>query len=159
MNRDFDGVFEDSNSVEAARLFLSNVGIKTVKIPKSFLTAVDKFKGSANVDKANASSLRKALKFENNSTFLENQTRETKLLLLEFAMSDEKFGEMNGIKLIPLAGGSFGRFGSDHPVFVDSDEHPRRLLPLLKDWFVDKDVPRNIWTSLEKAAKMNSMCC
>ena len=157
MNRDFDDGFEDSKTVEAARLFLSKVGIKTVKIPKFLLATVHKYKGSANVNKADASSLRKALK--SYPDVLENQARETKLSLLEFAMSDEKFGEMAGIKLIPLAGGSFGRFSSDQPVdpvFVDSDEHPRLLLPLLKDWFVDEDIPRNIRKSLEKAAKLKS---
>jgi hypothetical protein len=156
MERDFKESSTVSEACEAARLFLSKVGIKTVKIPNFFLAAIKKFNGSLNVTKANAVTLRTALK--NNPAVLENQTRENKLLLLQFAISDENFEQMNGIKLIPLADGSFGRFesGSVHPVFVDSVEHPRILLPLLKDWFVDRKISGNIWSSLVKAANKNS---
>jgi hypothetical protein len=156
MERDFKESSTVSEACEAARLFLSKVGIKTVKIPNFFLAAIKKFNGSLNVTKANAVTLRTALK--NNPAVLENQTRENKLFLLQFAISDENFEQMNGIKLIPLADGSFGRFesGSVHPVFVDSVEHPRILLPLLKDWFVDRKILGNIWSSLVKAANKNS---
>jgi sacsin len=156
MERDFKESSTVSEACEAARLFLSKVGIKTVRIPKFFLAAITKFSGSLNVTKANAASLRNALK--NNPAVLDNQTRENKLLLLQFAISDENFEQMNGINLIPLADGSFGRFDSSlsHPVFVDSVEHPRVLLPLLKNWFVDQNVPEKIWSKLEKAAKKSS---
>jgi hypothetical protein len=156
MDRDFNHSNNADEACEAARHFLSKVGIKTVKIPNFLLAAIKKFNGSLNVTKANAVTLRTALK--NNPAVLENQTRENKLLLLQFAISDENFEQMNGIKLIPLADGSFGRFesGSVHPVFVDSVEHPRILLPLLKDWFVDRKISGNIWSSLVKAANKNS---
>ena len=159
MDRDFGRNSDDSENLdeacEAARHFLSKVFVKTVKVPKFLLTAVEKFNGSLDVRKANTRSLRNALK--NSPAVLENETRYSKLLLLEFAISDENFDQMNGVKLIPISDGSFRRFDSDsvNPVFVDSDEHPRLLLPLLKNWFVDKDVPGNIWPSLEKAAKTN----
>ena len=156
MDRDFKNLSNVDKACEAARHFLSKVGIKTVKIPKFVLAAIKKFNESLNITKANAVTLRTALK--NNADVLENQTRENKLLLLEFAISDQSFDQMKGIKLIPLAGGSFGRFElcSIHPVFVDSVEHPRILLPLLKDWFVDQNISGNIWSSLAKAANKKS---
>jgi hypothetical protein len=156
MEKDFEESSNVDEACEAARHFLSKVGIKTVKIPKFLLAAIKKFNGSLNVTKANAVTLRTALK--NNTAVLENQTRENKLLLLEFATSDENFEQMNGIKLIPLADGTFAQFyaGSIHPIFVDSDEHSRNLLPLLRGWFLDKNIPQKILSGLTKAA--NKKC-
>jgi hypothetical protein len=156
MDRDFKNLSNVDEACEASRIFLSKVGIKTVKIPKFFLAAIKKFNESWPITKANAVTLRTALK--NNAAVLENQTRENKLLLLQFAISDQSFDQMSGIKLIPLTGGTFGRFKlrSIHPVFIDSVEHPRILLPFLKKWFVDQNISGNIWSSLAKAANKNS---
>jgi sacsin len=160
MEKDFDELSNVDEACEAARHYLSKVGIKTVKVPKFLLAAIKKFNGSINITKANAVTLRTALK--NNtavleSGVLENQTRENKLLLLEFATSDENFEQMNGIKLIPLADGTFAKFDakSIHPIFVDSVEHPRTLLPLLRSRFLDEAIPQKIWSGLSKAAKKN----
>jgi hypothetical protein len=155
MEKDFEELSNVDEACEAARHFLSKVGIKTVKIPKFLLAAIKKFNGSLNITKANAVTLRTALK--NNPAVLDNQTRENKLLLLEFATSDENFEQMNGIKLIPLADGTFAQFdaSSIHPIFVDSVEHPRTLLPLLRSWFLDEAIPQKICSGLTKAAKKN----
>jgi sacsin len=155
MEKDFEESSNLDEACEAARHFLSKVGIKTVNIPKFFLAAIKKFNGSLNITKTNAVKLRTALK--NNPAVLENQALETKFLLLEFAISDENFDQMAGIKLIPLADGTFSQFdaGSIHPIFVDSVEHPRILLPLLNGWFLDKNIPQKIWSGLTKAAKKN----
>ncbi len=156
MEEDFEEFSNADEACEAAHYFLSKVNLKTVKIPKFFLAAIKKFKGRSNIVKANAAFLRNALK--NNALILEDQTREIKLLLLQFAISDENFEQMDSIQLIPLADGSFGQFNlsSIQPIFVDSVEHPKILLPLLKGWFVDQNIPPKIWSSLIKAAEKKS---
>jgi hypothetical protein len=156
MEEDFEEFSNADEACEAAHYFLSKVNLKTVKIPKFFLAAIKKFKGRSNIVKANAAFLRNALK--NNALILEDQTREIKLLLLQFAISDENFEQMDSIQLIPLADGSFGQFQLDwiHPIFVDSVEHPKILLPLLESWFVDQNIHPKIWSSLIKAAERKS---
>jgi hypothetical protein len=156
MEEDFEESSNVDEACEAARHFLSKVNIKTVKIPKFFLAAIKKFNGRSNIVEANAALLRKALK--DSTLILEDQTREIKLLLLQFAISDENFEQMDSIQLIPLADGSFGQFQLDwiHPIFVDSVEHPKMLLPLLESWFVDQNIHPKIWSSLIKAAERKS---
>jgi hypothetical protein len=157
MEEDFEESSNVDEACEAARHFLSKVNIKTVKIPKFFLAAINKFNGRSDIVKANAAFLRNALK--DNALILEDQTREIKLLLLQFGISDENFEQMDSIQLIPLADGFFGQFqsGSIHPIFVDSVEHPKILLPLLESWFVDhQNIPPKIWSSLIKAAEKKS---
>jgi hypothetical protein len=156
MEEDFEESSNADEACESARHFLSKVNIRTVKIPKFFLAAIKKFNGRSNIVKANAAFLRNALK--DNALILEDQTREIKLLLLQFAISDENFEQMESIQLIPLADGSFGQFQLDwiHPIFVDLVEHPKILLPLLESWFVDQNIPPNIWSSLINAAEKMS---
>jgi hypothetical protein len=74
-----------------------------------------------------------------------------------YAMSDNDFKQMTGIKLIPMSNGIFGVFdcAGKYPVFLDSLEHPRILLPSLSHWFVDQEVPEQLWSQLTKAAQLN----
>ena len=122
----------------------------------NLLKAVLTFQTPGQITKVNPEFVRQVLK--NNLALLQNQTRENKLLLLEHAMSDNAYQQLHGIHLLPLGNGTFGVFQStaaQHLVFLDSVEHSRLLLPGLKDWFVDKEIPIQLWRQLTKAAQQN----
>ena len=119
------------------------------------LKALLKFHGAHQLTQVNPDLVRQTLK--NKLPLLQNQTRENKLLLLEHAMSDDAFQHLQGIQLLPLGNGTFQMFTStaqQHPVFLDSVEHSRLLLPGLTDWFVDKTIPGHLWTQFTKAAQL-----
>ncbi len=120
------------------------------------LKAVLKFHSPLTVTKINADFVRSVLR--NNYTLLQIQTREIKLLLLEHAMSDNAYQHLQGIQLLPLGNNTFEVFRSTvapHPVFLDSEEHSRCLLPGLTDWFLDRNIPDVLCRQLTKAAQLN----
>ena len=122
----------------------------------NLLKAVLKFHTPGQITKVDPEFVRKTLR--KNLALLENQTRENKLLLLEHAMSDNAYQKLQGIHLLPLGNGTFGVFEStaaQQPVFLDSVEHSRLLLPGLTDWFVDENIPIQLQRHLTKAAQQN----
>ena len=119
------------------------------------MKAILTYNKGVNLSKANPNLLRQALKAR--ADLLQNQTRENKLLLLAYAMSDNAYQQMTGIKLLPMSNGIFGVFdsASKHPALLDSDVHPRLLLSGLSHWFVDQDVSEELKSQLTKAAQQN----
>ena len=119
------------------------------------MKAILTYNKGVTLSKANPNLVRQALKAR--PDLLQNQTRENKLLLLTYAMSDNAYQLMTGIKLLPMSNGTFEVFDSaaKHPAFLDSDEHPRLLLSGLSHWFVDQDVSEELKSQLTKAAQQN----
>ena len=142
-----------SDDCNAARLYVSTAsGDKTVKAPVVLMKALKKFWNVSLLTMVGPDSFRQRLK--TSEGFLERMPREDKLKLLAYAISDDEIKDMTGIKLIPVHGGKFGTFlSTGNPVFVDSDKHSRILLPGLKDWFVDRDISGELWSSFTKASK------
>ena len=63
-----------------------------------------------------------------------------KLELLRYCLSDDEFGDLSGIALLPLADNTFVFFkkrGLSSPVYLCSSEHPCHLIPGCKDQIVD----------------------
>ena len=77
---------------DAARSFLANVGLSTTQIPENLMKAILRLKGELVVRVANPELLRKLMM--KNSGRLENQTRQNKMLLLEYSLSDGNFNEV-----------------------------------------------------------------
>lgn len=60
-------------------------------------------------------------------TGVQNITKNDKLCLLEYILSDRKYKEVRGLQLLPLSDGSFRSFTNkeEDTAFIDSDEFPR----------------------------------
>jgi len=80
---------------DTARSFLANIGLSTTQIPENLMKAILSFKGELVVRVANPEVLRKLM--IKNSECLENQTRQKKMLLLEYSLSD---GNFNQVKIL-----------------------------------------------------------
>uniref|UniRef100_A0A671R553 Sacsin/Nov domain-containing protein n=1 Tax=Sinocyclocheilus anshuiensis TaxID=1608454 RepID=A0A671R553_9TELE len=61
----------------------------------------------------------------------ENLSKDDKYSLLEFALSDEKYTELQGLKLLPLSDGTFTSFGNgvQNTVLIDNESFQERFLP------------------------------
>ena len=77
---------------DTARSFLANVGLSTSQIPDNLMKAILHYKGELVLRVANPEVLRKLMK--KNPSRLECQTRENKLLLLEYSLSDGNFSQV-----------------------------------------------------------------
>ncbi|KAM7407589.1 hypothetical protein PAMA_003352 [Pampus argenteus] len=71
-----------------------------------------------------------------------NISKEDKLSLLEYILSDGKYRELQGLQLLPLSDGSFRSFTDreEDTALIDSSEFPRLLLPFCKHLFIPDDL-------------------
>ncbi|KAA8588239.1 hypothetical protein FQN60_001433 [Etheostoma spectabile] len=69
-------------------------------------------------------------------------SKDNKLCLLEYVLSDEKYSELKGLQLLPLSDGSFRSFTDkeEDTALIDSKEFPRALLPCCKHLFIPDDL-------------------
>uniref|UniRef100_A0A9J7XD11 HEPN domain-containing protein n=1 Tax=Cyprinus carpio carpio TaxID=630221 RepID=A0A9J7XD11_CYPCA len=72
----------------------------------------------------------------------ENLRKDDKYSLLEFALSDENYTELQGLKLLPLSDGTFTSFGNgvQNTVLIDNEKFPRTLLPFCKHSFLPNNL-------------------
>ncbi|KAK2905342.1 hypothetical protein Q8A67_007141 [Cirrhinus molitorella] len=84
----------------------------------------------------------------------ENLSKDDKYTLLEFALSDEKYTELQGLKLLPLSDGTFTSFGSgvQNLVLIDNEKFPRTLLPFCKERFLPNNLSHCCTTQLRELA-------
>ncbi|KAL1268267.1 hypothetical protein QQF64_033630 [Cirrhinus molitorella] len=84
----------------------------------------------------------------------ENLSKDDKYTLLEFALSDEKYTELQGLKLLPLSDGTFTSFGSgvQNTVLIDNEKFSRTLLPFCEQRFLPKDLSHFCTIQLRKLA-------
>ncbi|RXN35734.1 sacsin-like protein [Labeo rohita] len=85
---------------------------------------------------------------------IENLSKDDKYTLLEFVLSDEKYTELQGLKLLPLSDGTFTSFGNkvQNIVLIDNKKFPRTLLPFCKQMFLPNDLSHFCTTQLRKLA-------
>ncbi|XP_035250649.1 LOW QUALITY PROTEIN: sacsin-like [Anguilla anguilla] len=85
-------------------------------------------------------------------------SREDKLFILEYVLSDGKYHELWGLQLLPLSNGTFKTFSNeDHNLaFIDNKQFPRELLPGWKDVFLPRDLRSNTLLHLEKLAETST---
>ncbi|XP_034418006.1 sacsin [Cyclopterus lumpus] len=69
-------------------------------------------------------------------------SKDDKLCLLEYVLSDGKYRELKDLQLLPLNDGSFRSFSNreEDTALIDSNEFPRVLLPCCKDRFIPDDL-------------------
>ncbi|KAK2906175.1 hypothetical protein Q8A73_010118 [Channa argus] len=82
-------------------------------------------------------------------------SKDDKLCLLEYILSDGKYRELEGLQLLPLNDGSF-RFFTDREedtALIDSEEVPRVLLPFCKHLFIPDDLSAACKSHLKEMAR------
>ncbi|XP_053184445.1 sacsin-like [Scomber japonicus] len=86
---------------------------------------------------------------------LHNISKEDKLCLLEYVLSDRKYRELQGLQLLPLSDGSFRSFTNreEDTALIDSNEFPRALLPCCKHLFIPDDLSPACRTHLKQLAR------
>ncbi|XP_056124422.1 sacsin-like isoform X2 [Rhinichthys klamathensis goyatoka] len=84
----------------------------------------------------------------------ENLSKDDRYSLLEFALSDEKYTELQGLKLLPLSDGTFTSFSNEvqNTVLIDNEKFPRTLLPFCKERFIPNDLSHVCTMQLRKLA-------
>ncbi|KAK9537522.1 hypothetical protein VZT92_005131 [Zoarces viviparus] len=84
-------------------------------------------------------------------------SKDDKLWLLEFVLSDGKYRELEGLQLLPLNDGSFRSFSNkeEDTALIDSKEFPRVLLPFCKHLFIPDDLNPACSTHLKELASQN----
>eukprot|EP00064_Thunnus_orientalis_P012125 superscaffoldBa00001819_g12159 len=88
-------------------------------------------------------------------TGVHNLSKEDKLCLLEYILSDGKYRELQGLLLLPLSDGSFRSFTSreEDTALIDSNEFPRTLLPCCKHLFIPDDLSPACSAHLKQLAR------
>ncbi|XP_049449218.1 sacsin [Epinephelus fuscoguttatus] len=99
-------------------------------------------------------------------TFLRNTLRrismhiiskDDKLSLLEYVLSDGRYRELEGLQLLPLNDGSFRSFTDreEDTALIDSNEFPRVLLPCCKHLFIPDDLSPACSAHLKELGRQN----
>ncbi|CAH1244396.1 SACS [Branchiostoma lanceolatum] len=130
-----DAVFNRTSVPTAVLDYLVGAGIDVVTLPKHVMQAIDDTFDRQSLKEVTPGLLRATLK----KTGVHNNSREHKLTWLQYALDDEKYDEMEGIELLPLADKTFTTFNNNKTIFIESEEHPRTLLPGLEGRFLDMD--------------------
>ncbi|XP_075964763.1 sacsin-like [Anarhichas minor] len=84
-------------------------------------------------------------------------SKDDKLWLLEYVLSDGKYRELEGLQLLPLNDGSFRSFSNreEDTALIHSKEFPRVLLPFCKHLFIPDDLNPACSTHLKELARQN----
>ena len=84
----------------------------------------------------------------------ESLSHTEKLSLLRFVLEDDDFLELLGLVLLPVSDGTFTTFtNSAEAVYIASPEHPRELVPGVRERFLDQDVDESILRKLKAIAE------
>ena len=78
-------------------------------------------------------------------------SRQQKLQLLQYCLSDCQYGDLQNLVLLPLANGKFACFGTsfNSAVYLCSSLCPHYLLPTLQGELVDENTDYHLYTQLE----------
>ncbi|CAH1252746.1 SACS [Branchiostoma lanceolatum] len=146
-----DAVFNRTSVPTAVLDYLVGAGIDVVTLPKHVMQAIDDNFSRHSLNDVTPGLLRATMK----KTGVYNSSRKHKLAWLQYALDDKKYDEMEGIALLPLSDKTFTTFSKyDKTIFIESEGHPRTLLPGLQGRFLDtdKDIKPPILHHLRAAA-------
>ena len=137
-----------SNEVRNAVVaLLKTVNEPVVSLPNHVLKIIDEYMSGYTTD-ITPMTMRTLLK---NYHWIESTiTRDDKLLLLEYVLSDKSYASLSGVPLLPLANGTFVEFcplnrcNSSQLVYVASDKHPQSVLPNMQSRFLDESIPSTV---------------
>ena len=123
---------------------LETVNEPVVSLPNHVLKIIDEYMSGYTTD-VTPMTMRTLLK---KHYWVEStMTREDKLLLLEYVLSDKNYASLSGVPLLPLAKGTFVEFcplnrcNSPQLVCVASEKHPQSILPNMESRFLDESIP------------------
>ena len=153
---------EDEQKELLMRVLLS-ADVPIVTVPNHMLSAIDAY--GPDIAELTPYVVRLVLR-EVPSSYASLHRKE-KLLLLRYSLSDCQFTDLYGLQLLPLANGTFGKFGSRaNTIYIDSPKHPRELFPGIDHRLLDKQIDVDILQNLEAAAlqgmsrnKSNCLTC
>uniref|UniRef100_A0A672T7Q3 Sacsin-like n=1 Tax=Sinocyclocheilus grahami TaxID=75366 RepID=A0A672T7Q3_SINGR len=147
-----------SDTMSAVSILLIAEGENLVTVPEHVLRDVQEiFPESDTLTWVTPSYVRDVL----HRSEAENLSKDDKYSLLEFALSDEKYTELQGLKLLPLSDGTFTSFGNgvQNIVLIDNDKFPRTLLPFCKQSFLPNDLSHFCTMQLRKLATKGKKKC
>ncbi|KAI8507949.1 hypothetical protein Bbelb_141890 [Branchiostoma belcheri] len=144
-----DAVFNRTSVPTAVLEYLVGAGLDVVTLPKHVMQAIDDTFSRSGLKEVTPELLRTTMK----RTGVQNGSREDKLAWLQYALDDKNYDAMEGIELLPLADKTFTTFSKyDKTIFIESEQHPRTLLPGLEGRFLDTDINKPILHHLQMAA-------
>ena len=117
---------------------LSNCGVKLAIVPQVIWDALNL--SGVHVSVVSPSFTRG--KLQNNSSCYTDLDSDSKYKLLEYCLSDDNYSNLQGLALLPLANGTFVKFGRPNlrlhqACFICSPKFPHELLPNLDERLVD----------------------
>lgn len=123
-------------------------------LPDHVLSAVDQYAASSS--EVTPSLMRRILK--EIPTSYKSISHEEKLSLLSFVLEDDDFQELVDLELLPVSDGTFKSFTSSSvAVFITSPEHPQKLVPGLKERFLDEVVDETVLGKLRAVAEKGTI--
>ncbi|XP_051998790.1 sacsin-like [Xyrauchen texanus] len=150
-----DAVFPDnticSDTMSAVSKLLIKKGENLVTVPEHVLKDVKgTFARSDTLKIVTPSFVRDVL----HRSDMENLSKDDKYSLLEFVLSDERYTELQGLKLLPLSDGTFTSFSDkeQNTVLIDNEKFPRSLMPFCKERFLPIDLSNSCTMHLRKLA-------
>jgi sacsin len=140
-----------SEDLDVVRKFFITTKQPLVKVPSPIMETLKEIINKDEMSFVDPCALRNRL-VEYHLT-LSNETFESKMKLLSYSLSDEKYDQMKNIRLLALDDENFVEFDeSNQTVFIDSHDHPRSLLlPGYRGRFLYPAVPHTIRTKLISA--------
>ncbi|KAI8506239.1 hypothetical protein Bbelb_156660 [Branchiostoma belcheri] len=144
-----DAVFNRTSVPTAVLEYLVGTGLDVVTLPKHVMQAIDDTFSRSGLNTVTPELLRTTMK----RTGVQNGSRKHKLAWLQYALDDKNYDAMEGIELLPLADKTFTTFSKyDKTIFIESEQHPRTLLPGLEGRFLDTDINKPTLHHLQMAA-------
>ena len=145
---------QDENVAEVVVRALTKCGQCVVDAPEIVWEALKYYGVSKQLQLLTPSVVR--LNIKKNEASYKSEPATEKMELLNFCLMDEKYSDLEGIVLVPLADGQFKRFDTmfSTPFYVCSEDYPRRLFYNLDSVLID--APETIQSKLLEVAKSHS---
>ncbi|KAF5897396.1 sacsin-like, partial [Clarias magur] len=141
----------DSDIMSAVVRLLVEEGENLVTAPEHVLLGINKtFPNPGTLKWVTPSLVRSVL----HRSEIESISKDGKLSILEYVLSDGKYEELKGLQLLPLSDGSFRSFTNqeDDTALIDNENFSRVLLPFCKDQFLPHDLSNSTVKHLREMA-------
>ncbi|XP_023284384.1 sacsin-like [Seriola lalandi dorsalis] len=136
----------------AIKRTLVSCGENLVTLPDSIARAINEaYPHLSTLKRVTPTFLREILR----RISVQNISKDDRLCLLEYILSDGKYGELKGLQLLPLNDGSFRSFTDreEDTALIDSNAFPRALLPCCKHLFIPDDLSEACIAHLKELAR------
>ncbi|XP_041857853.1 sacsin-like [Melanotaenia boesemani] len=139
--------------ISAIRRTLVSCGENLVTLSASVAKAIEATPHQSAPKRVTPTALRRIL----HKTGVQSITKDDKLCLLEYILSDGEYKELKGLQLLPLSDGTFRSFTDreEDTALIDSEEFPRELLPYCKHLFIAQKLSPACTAHLKQLARKN----